>query len=91
MIRPSRFTALLPALVPALSTGGTLGFSGIAAADDTPPPATPGNDRSGRHHDPAWAECKKQADGQKLQPGAARRDFMKSCMKSAHAPAPAAS
>jgi hypothetical protein len=91
MIRPFRLTALLPTLVLALSTGGPLAFGGVAAADDTPPPAAPGNDKPGRHHDPAWAGCKKKADDQKLQPGDARRDFMKNCMKSAHAPAPAAS
>jgi hypothetical protein len=38
MIRTSRLTALLPTLVLALSTGGTLSLSGVAAADDTPPP-----------------------------------------------------
>jgi hypothetical protein len=31
------------------------------------------------------------ADEQKLQPGDARHDFMKNCLKSAHASAPAAS
>jgi hypothetical protein len=93
MIRPSRLTMLLPAAAVALWTSGALGLSASAAADDTPPPATaPGNDGSGgRHHDPAWAACKKQADDQKLQPGDARRDFMKSCLKSAHGAAPATS
>jgi hypothetical protein len=95
MIRPSRLTMLLPAaaVAVALWTGGALGLSATAAADDTPPPATaPGNDGpSGRHHDPAWAGCKKQADDQKLQPGDARRDFMKSCLKTAHGSAPATS
>jgi psiF repeat len=57
------------------------GISGIAFGDDTPPPENPG--QGGRHNNPAWAACKKQADDQKLQPGDARRDFMKTCLKSA--------
>lgn len=90
MNRPSKPTALLLAL--ALLSGTVAVGSAAAAADDTPPPATaPGSDGSGRHHNPAWAACKKQADDQKLQPGDARRDFMKNCMKSAHASPPAAS
>jgi hypothetical protein len=85
MVRNCKLTGLLPALALTLSTFGAIGVSGIAAADDTPPPAAaPGNDGQGRHHDPAWAACKKQADDQKLQPGDARRDFMKTCVKSAH-------
>jgi hypothetical protein len=92
MIRASKLTTLLPALAVIMWTGSALGLSASAAADDTPPPATaPGNDASGRHHNPAWAACKKQADDQKLQPGDARRDFMKSCVKSAHGSAPATS
>jgi hypothetical protein len=89
MIRLSRFSASMP-LAFLLLTGGT-GFGGIAAADDTPPSSTaPGNDAGGRHHNPAWAACKKQADDQKLEPGDARRDFMKNCMKTARASAPSA-
>ena len=89
MIRASRLTTLLPSLAFVLCTGGALTVSAAAAADDTPPPAAPGNNAGGRHHDPAWAACKKQADDQKLQPGDARRDFMKNCVKSAHGSAPA--
>ncbi len=93
MVQQSRFGALLPALAFTLLSGGTMALSGIAAADDTPPPATqPGNDASGRHHDPAWGACKKQADDQKLEHRSdARRDFMKNCLKSAKAAPPAAS
>jgi Spy/CpxP family protein refolding chaperone len=83
-------TAFVVALT--LMSGTAALSSAFAAADDAPPPATaPGNEGAGRHHDPAWAACKKQADDQKLQPGDARRDFMKNCIKSAHASAPAAS
>jgi hypothetical protein len=93
MIRHSNIRAFLPILALALLTGGATGSSAIAAADETPPPAppatTPGNDGAGRHHNPAWAACKKQADDQKLQPGDARRDFMRNCLKSAHGSAPA--
>ncbi|MGB6354486.1 MAG: PsiF family protein [Steroidobacteraceae bacterium] len=92
MLQRFRLGALLPALAFTLLSGGTLALSGVAAADDTPPPATqPGNDATGRHHDPAWAACKKQADDQKLERGDARRDFMKNCIKSAHGSTPAAS
>jgi hypothetical protein len=91
MIRHSRIAALLPSMTLILCTGGAA-FSDFAAADEAPPPATaPGNNASDRHHDPAWAACKKQADDQKLQPGDARHDFMKNCLKSAHTSAPAAS
>jgi hypothetical protein len=91
MIRAYKLTTLLPVIAVTLWTGSAVGLSAGAAADDTPPPATaPGNDASGRHHNPAWAACKKQADDQKLQPGDARRDFMKNCVKSAHGSAPAA-
>jgi hypothetical protein len=92
MVQLARIGALLPTLALTLSIGGAMGLSGVAAADDTPPPATqPGNDASGRHHDPAWAACKKQADDQKLERGDARRAFMKNCVKSAHASAPSSS
>ncbi|HTB88946.1 MAG TPA: PsiF family protein [Steroidobacteraceae bacterium] len=53
----------------------------MALGDDTPPPANPAP--GGRHNNPAWAACKKQADDQKLGPGDARHEFMKTCMKSA--------
>jgi hypothetical protein len=91
------FTALLQALVlSTLATGSFLGASAAAVADDAPPPASAPSPDSpdspkGRHHNPAWAACKKQADDQKLAPGDARRDFMKSCLKSAKDSAPPAS
>ena len=92
MVRQSRFGALLPALAFTLVTGGTIGSSGIAAADDNPPPATqPGNEASGRHHDPAWAGCRKQVDDKKIEPGEARKEFMRNCIKAAHGSTPAAS
>jgi len=53
----------------------------LALGDDTPTPANPAP--GGRHNNPAWAACKKQADDQKLPPGDARHDFMKNCLKSA--------
>jgi hypothetical protein len=58
-----------------------IGAIGIAAADDPSPTANP--PPAGRHHNPAWAACKQQADEQKIAAGDARRDFMKNCMKSA--------
>jgi hypothetical protein len=59
----------------------TIGAGGIALGDDNPPPANPVPGE--RHNNPAWMACKKQADDQKLQPGDARRKFMKSCLQSA--------
>jgi hypothetical protein len=69
----------------------TIAAGSIALGDDNPPPANP--TPGGRHNNPAWAACKKQADDQKLQPGDARREFMKTCLKSAKSSgtAPAAS
>ena len=65
---------------------GSIGAAGMARADD--PPADNPAPHGDHHHDPAWAACKKQADDQKLQPGDARREFMKTCMKSAKSAAP---
>jgi len=59
----------------------TIAAGSVALGDDTPPPANPGP--GGRHNNPAWAACKKQADDQNLQHGDARREFMKNCLKSA--------
>jgi hypothetical protein len=59
----------------------TIAAGGIALGDDTPPPANPA--QGGRHNNPAWIACKQQADDQKLQRGDARREFMKTCVKSA--------
>jgi hypothetical protein len=59
----------------------TMAAGSIALGDDTPPPANPAP--GGRHNNPAWAACKKQADDQKMEPGDARHQFMKNCMKSA--------
>jgi hypothetical protein len=103
-ILPTRFimtrlhsTRLLQALLlSTLAAGSSLSVSAAAVADDAPPPAsapspdTPDSPK-GRHHNPAWQACKKQADDQKLAPGDARRVFMKSCMKSAKDAAPPAS
>jgi hypothetical protein len=104
VLLPTRFimarlhsTALLQALViSTFALGSFLGASAAAVADDAPPPAAaPSGDTpdspKGRHHNPAWQACKKQADDQQLAPGDARRDFMKSCMKSAKDSAPPAS
>ena len=74
---------LLRAVALAGLTIGGIGVAGVAFGDDTPPPAD-NPPHGGRHNnDPAWAACKKQADDQKLQPGDARHEFMKTCMKSA--------
>ena len=89
MYRHSRIATRLSCL--ALLTVGAIACSSIAMAADTPPaPAAPGNDPNNRHHNPAWAACKKQADDQKLEPGDARHEFMRNCLKSAHGAAPAA-
>jgi hypothetical protein len=78
MSQPTLKTLLLHAVaIAALSAA----VGSMALADDTPPPANPG--AGARHNDPSWAACKKQADDQKLQPGDARHEFMKNCVKSA--------
>jgi hypothetical protein len=92
MIWVKKLTAMIPALAISSLTLGTLGLN-IAAADDVPPAnsAPPAGAPNGRHHNPAWAACKKQADDQKIAPGDAHKEFMKSCINSAKGTAPAAS
>jgi hypothetical protein len=89
MIR-SHLTTLIPALT--LSALAMASWSVAAApGDDTPPPGSaPGADvpRNGPHHNPAWQACNKQADDQNITAKDARREFMRSCMKSAKAPPP---
>ena len=86
-----KLTAMMPALAISALALGTLGLS-IAAADDAPPASSPPADApNGRHHNPAWAACRKQADEQKIARGDAHRDFMKKCISSAKSTAPAAS
>jgi psiF repeat len=87
-----KLAAMIPALAISSLTLGTLGLN-IAAADDAPPAnsAPPTDTPNGRHHNPAWAACKKQADDQKIAPGDARKEFMKNCINSAKSTAPAAS
>ncbi len=85
-------SALIPALAVSMLAAGSLGP--VTAAADEPPPANstgPADGPGGRHHNPAWAACKKQADDQKLAPGDARKEFMKSCLTTAKSNAPAAS
>jgi len=86
MIRRLRSTALLPTFSFILLSAA-ISYSFAAAADEPPPPTAPENSAR-HHHNPAFAACKKQADDQKLEPGDARRDFMRSCIKSAEATAP---
>ena len=83
-------SALRTVFVRAVVAALTIAAVGVALGDENPLPANPAP--GGRHHNPAWADCKKQADDQKLAPGDARREFMKTCMKSAKDPgsAPAA-
>jgi hypothetical protein len=65
--------------------------SAAALADDTPPPSSaPGSEAPKHHHDAAWQACKKQADDKNIAAGDARREFMKSCIKSAKDAAPPA-
>jgi hypothetical protein len=96
MTRPLSI-ALVQAFLFSALAAASLGANASAVADDAPPPASaptpdnPPDSGKGRHHNPAWAACKKQADDQKLAPGDARRDFMKSCLKSAKESAPPAS
>ncbi len=77
----------LQAIAIAVVALGSISAAGVARADD-PPPADNPAPHGDRHHDPAWTACKKQADDQKLQPGDARHEFMKTCMKSAKSATP---
>jgi hypothetical protein len=91
MICVKRLAAMIPALAISFLTLGTLGLN-TAVADDAPPASTPPTDaQNGRHHNPAWAACKKQADDQKIAAGDAHKEFMKNCINSAKSTAPAAS
>jgi hypothetical protein len=87
-----KLAAMIPTLAISSLTLATLGLN-IAVADDAPPAnsAPPTDGPTGRHHNPAWAACKKQADDQKIAPGDARKEFMKNCINSAKSTAPAAS
>lgn len=93
MIPAKKLITLIPALAIWSLTIGPMGLTAVAVADDTPPPnsAPPADGPNGRHHDPAWADCKKQADDQKLERGDARKEFMKNCIKSAKSAATATS
>jgi psiF repeat len=89
MLDFGRFKSAAPTLLLAAITLGGMAVSAVSLADDTPPAGSPPPGQGRHHDDPAWAGCKKQADDQKLQPGDARREFMKNCVKTAHASSPA--
>ncbi|HEX4242335.1 MAG TPA: PsiF family protein [Steroidobacteraceae bacterium] len=84
MLKHTRFGSRTLALGALLALGAYGASVGPALADDTPPASGGQGHGSGRQHDPAWAQCKKQADDQKLERGDARREFMKTCIKDAH-------
>jgi hypothetical protein len=92
MNRMKKLTILIPALI-----GSTVGIGNLwvtsAAFADTPPAGSepPADGQNGRHHNPAWVACKKQADDQKIEPGDARKQFMRNCMGSEKSAPPAAS
>jgi hypothetical protein len=84
MLKHTRFGARTLALGALMAIGAYAASAGVAIADDTPPASAAPGSGGGRQHDPAWADCKKQADDQKLERGDARREFMKTCIKNAH-------
>jgi hypothetical protein len=86
MLDRKKIIAALPSLVLGTLTMGSIVVSAVTYGDDAPPAGAPDGDA--RHHNPAWAGCKKQADDQKLAPGEARHEFMRNCMKAAKAAAP---
>ena len=63
-----------------LFCAGTFGIASTALGDEPTPTPAPSN---GRHNNPAFAACKKQADDQNIARGEARKDFIRNCMKSA--------
>jgi hypothetical protein len=87
----NRRSAFLSAVALSALGLGCFGVSGAAFADDAPPASAPADQGGphGRHHNPAWEACRKQADDQKLAQGDARHEFMKNCMKSSNAAPPA--
>ena len=86
MLDRKKITAALPSLVLGTLTMGSIVISAVTYGDDAPPADAP-QGGGGRHNNPAWAGCKKQADDQKLAPGDARHEFMRNCMKAAKAAA----
>jgi hypothetical protein len=86
MSRAKKPTAILTTVSISALTLVAFGANAVFAGD-TPPANSAATD--GRHHDPAWGACKKQADDRKLEPGDARKEFMKSCMQSAKSGTPA--
>jgi hypothetical protein len=90
LLNRKKLTAVLPSLLLTTVTMGSIVVSAVTYGDDAPPSSAPDGGPSGRHHNPAWAACRKQADDQKLEPGDARHAFMKNCLKAAKDAAPAA-
>lgn len=92
MTLKTHLAAIMPAIA-IVSLGSGLLALNIAIADDAPPAnSAPSADApNGRHHNPAWAACKKQADDQKIPSGDAHKEFMKNCINSAKGAAPATS
>jgi psiF repeat len=80
MTRAKKLTAVLTTAGISVLTLVAFGANAVFAGDAPPANSAP---TVGRHHDPAWGACKKQADDRKLEPGDARKEFMKSCMQSA--------
>lgn len=81
MLESNRKTRTWYAVTASVALG--IGLSSLTSADNAPAPAAQPDQPGGRHHNPAWAACKKQADDKNLEPGDARHEFMKSCMKAA--------
>lgn len=93
MMCSKNLTGLFPLFAMSALTMGAFGLAAAAVADDAPPPtsAPPADGTGGRHHNPAWAACKKQADDQKLEEGDARKEFMKNCLQAAKSAPPTTS
>jgi hypothetical protein len=87
MLNRKQIIAAFPTLILGGLTMGSIVVSAVTYGDDEPSDSAPAE--GGRHHNPAWAACKKQADDQKLAPGEARHEFMRNCLKAAKASAPA--
>jgi|HubBroStandDraft_2_1064218.scaffolds.fasta_scaffold434270_1 hypothetical protein len=78
MLKPHRFAAFCAATAVAALTAGSMLATATAAAAAADQSSSPRNVNREQ-----WAVCRKQADDHKLARGAARRNFMRNCMKNA--------
>jgi len=85
MLRSIQIAAFPAAVALTTLTLGSLFVIPAASADQSGPPPPSQNDSPRTGNRQQWEACRKQADAQQLPHGDARREFMRSCIKSAQA------